>query len=205
MIKINLLRHEKKEPQEQATTYMPEIIRQKKPPKSYFFYLLLIVAVGSLFLHQYRALSKENDLLKILQEDKKKLQDVLVILEQLENQKSLFENKIGLITQLKANQKASVIIMDELSKKIPEWVWLSEITYSTQKTRIKGGAISNSLIADYIYNLEESPYFMNVELISSTQLRSQSSRYLEFLLEATYIHSPTESSLSEGNDIGETE
>ena len=33
--------------------------------------------------------------------------------------------------------------------------------------QIKGNALSNNLIADYIYNLESSPHFANVNLISS--------------------------------------
>ncbi|MFW6160032.1 MAG: PilN domain-containing protein, partial [Acidobacteriota bacterium] len=50
-----------------------------------------------------------------------------------------------------------------------------------------GRALSNNLIADYIFNLEESPYFQNIELISSTQRRERNDQFLEFALTLNYI------------------
>jgi len=92
--------------------------------------------------------------------------------------------------------------MDELSKHIPYYVWLSEATYDEQKVHIKGKALSNNLIADYIYSLETSPYFVNVNLLSSTQKTSRDNQYLEFALNASYVVQPAAESLS-GKDISE--
>jgi len=77
--------------------------------------------------------------------------------------------------------------MDELSKNIPEWVWLTEITYRAQKIQLKGRALSNNLIADYIANLEASPYFNNVNLISSSQKTTRNSQFMEYSLTATVV------------------
>jgi hypothetical protein len=43
------------------------------------------------------------------------------------------------------------------------------------------------LIADYISNLEESPSFEKVDLISSIQQTRGSERILEFLLTTSYV------------------
>lgn len=187
MIRINLLKPEKKELKETPAIPIPEAKVQKKIPAFSLILLLLIIAVFALFLFQKRVINKEKNLLREAQEEKKQLQDVLVKLDKLEEQKRIFEKKIDLINQLKSFQEVAVKIMDELSKNIPEWVWLTETTYNNQAVKIKGNALSNNLIADYIFNLENSPYFSNVNLISSTQKRTKNNQYLEFSLTTQYV------------------
>lgn len=187
MIRINLLKPEKKELKETPAIPAPKAKEEKKIPVFSLILLLLAIAVVALFLLQKRTVNREKNLLREAQEEKKQLQDVLVKLEKLEGQKKLFEKKIDLINQLKSFQEAAMKIMDELSVNIPDWVWLTETTYSNQTIKINGKALSNNLIADYIYNLENSPYFNNVNLISSTQRRISNNQILEFSLTAQYV------------------
>lgn len=196
MIRINLLKPEAKElPAEDAR-------REIKPPKMSLIYLLVVFAAAALFFYQRSAFNKEGGLLEDALVEKNKLSDVLGKLEEAQELKSLFERKINLINQIKPRQQVAVRIMDELSKHIPYYVWLSEATYDEQKVHIKGRALSNNLIADYIYSLETSPYFFNVNLLSSTQKTSKDNQYLEFALNASYVvQPPTES--SSGKDVSE--
>lgn len=197
MIRINLLKPKKKEFKETAAIPAPETKEEKKTPIFSFILILLVVAVVALFFFQKRAINKEKNLLNEAQEEKKQLQDVLVKLEKLEGQKKLFEEKIDLINQLKSFQAVAVKIMDELSNNIPDWVWLTETTYSDQAVALKGNALSNNLIADYIYNLENSPYFNTVNLLSSTQKIIRNNQILEFSLTAQYVLPETTSPRSE--------
>ena len=198
MIRINLLKPEAKE------LPVEEVRREIKPPKISLIYILSLVAIAAFFFYQRSAISKERNLLEAAQEEKNKFKDVLVKLEKVEAQKRLFEKKINLIKQLKPHQQVAVTIMDEISKHLPYWIWLTETTYDEQMVHIKGRAISNNLIADYIYSLETSPYFYNVNLISSTQRRVRDSQYLEFALNARYVLQPAVESPS-GKDISEVE
>jgi Tfp pilus assembly protein PilN len=77
--------------------------------------------------------------------------------------------------------------MDELSKKLPDWVWLTELGCDGQTIQLKGNALSNNLIADFIYNLENSPHFANVNLISSAQKSGRNTQYLEFSMTLSYV------------------
>jgi Tfp pilus assembly protein PilN len=196
MIRINLLKPEAKElPADEAR-------REIRPPKMSLIYLLVIFAAAALFFYQRSAFNKEGGLLEDAQAEKNKLSAVLGKLEEAQELKGLFERKISLINQIKPRQQVAVRIMDELSKHIPFYVWLSEATYDKQKIHIKGRALSNNLIADYIYSLETSPYFFNVNLLSSTQRTTRDNRYLEFALNATYVAPPAAESLS-GEDVSE--
>jgi type IV pilus assembly protein PilN len=196
MIRINLLKPEAKElPAE-------EVRREIKPPKMSLIYLLVVFAAAALFFYQRSAFNKENNLLEAAQVEKNKLSDVLGKLEEAQKLKSLFERKINLINQLKPHQHVAVRIMDELSKHIPYYVWLSEATYDKQTVHVKGRALSNNLIADYIYSLETSPYFFNVNLLSSTQRTTRDNQYLEFAINASYVLEPQSESQS-GEDVSE--
>ena len=187
MIRINLLKPERKEFRETPVAPTPEFKERGRQPYAAVIVLLALVAVAVLFFYQKNALTRENNLLSEAQAEKKSLQDVVAKLEELENQKNLFERKIRVITQLQSRQENAVIIMDELSRHLPNWVWLTELSFAAQEIRIKGRAVTNNLIADYIFNLEESEYFRNVNLISSTQRRMRTNQYLEFSLTAVFV------------------
>jgi Tfp pilus assembly protein PilN len=189
MIRINLLKPEKKEVKETAPVPSQEFKVKKKPAISRLIFLLLVIVCVVLFFSQKNVINKEKSLLKTAQEEKTKLQDVLSKLEQIDLQKSLLEKKINLINQLKSQQEIAVKIMDELSKNLPEWVWLTEASYDSQKIQLKGKALSNNLIADYIFNLENSAVFDNVNLIASTQKKTKEDQFLEFSLNARYVSS----------------
>jgi type IV pilus assembly protein PilN len=203
MIRINLLKPERKEIGETPVAPVPEFKEKKQQPFAALIVLLALVVIVALFFYQRNALTKENNLLREAQAEKKSLQDVVVKLEELEKQKSLFERKIRVITQLQSRQENAVIIMDELSKHLPDWIWLTELSFSAQQIAVKGRAVSNNLIADYIFNLEESPYFRNVNLISSTQRRVRNNQYLEFSLTATFVGPSLTSLASEEQTKGE--
>jgi len=187
MIRINLLKPEKKELREEPFELAPQIKEKRKTPIASLLILLAIGAVAVLYFLQDKAIKTERDLLNVAQEQKKQLEYVLVAVERLEEQKNILGRKIKLINDLKARQEIAVRIMDELSKNIPGWVWLTETSYEAQELTIKGRALSNNLIADYVYNLENSPYLSNVKIESINQRSEQStSLYLEFSLTAIY-------------------
>lgn len=197
MIRVNLLKPEKKEIRDEPVGLAPEIKEKKRTPIASLIVLLAIGAVAVLYFMQDKAIKTETDLLNTAKEEKKQLQYVLAALERLEEQKSILERKINLINQLKARQEIAVRTMDELSKNLPGWVWLTETSYDGEELSIEGRALSNNLIADYVYSLESSPYLSNVKIVSIAQRSTQaSSQYLEFSLTAIY-NLPLEANTSE--------
>jgi type IV pilus assembly protein PilN len=186
MIRINLLKPEKKELGEEPVGLAPEVREKRRTPLASLIILLAIVAVGALYYMQDKTIKEEKSLLNVAQEEKKQLQYVTAALEELEHQKATLQRKINLINSLKARQEIAVRTMDELSKNIPGWVWLIETTYTAQEITIKGRSLSNNLIADYVYSLENSPYLSDVKIVSIAQRSVQSNQFLEFTLTARY-------------------
>ncbi len=203
MIRVNLLKPEQKDIREAPIASSPHVQEKKKQPNTALIFLLVIVAIISVYFIQNKNLKKEQNLLNVANEEKRALQDVAELLVQVEAQKNLLERKINLINSLTSHQHVAVNIMDELSLNIPDWVWLVEAIYDQNEVRIKGKALSNTLIADYMLSLENSPSFTAVNLISSTQQRSGGDEYLEFSLTAEYVLPPKLLSPGEGDTAEE--
>lgn len=185
MLRINLLKPETKDFKEAAVTPgAPEVTIKKSPNLGSLIFLLLVVGLGAFAYLQQRAFDRENELLTTAKLEKEKLQYVTAKLDQQKKLKASLERKINLINDLRSQQDLAARIMDQLSRSLPDWVWLSEVTYDAKGLQIKGKALSNNLIADYMTSLENSPVFMNVSLISSTQKKAQRNEYLDFSLSA---------------------
>ncbi len=182
MIRINLLKPEKKE-----SVALERTEKEKNPATLPLFFFSVIVVALVLLFFQKSTFKKENNFLQVAQEEKNKLKEVEAKLDRVEKQRSTIIKKIDLINQLKLNQDTAVRIMDELSKNIPSWISLTETNFDGKVIKVRGKALTNKLIADYLYNLDKIPYFRNVNLVSSIQRVIQNNRFYEFSMNATYV------------------
>lgn len=183
MIRVNLVKAEKKEIEE---TNLPDTakFKKKKAPPGNILLALAVVVVGALAYLQKTGLDTERALLEEARTEKIKLQPVEAKLDLVEQQKAFLEKKIGLINGLKARQGGAVRIMEEISQDLPDWVWLTEASLRPQGLELKGRALSNIQISDFMRNLEKSGLFENVGLVGSTQRTTGANSYLEFTLTA---------------------
>ena len=191
MIRINLLKPETKDLREQTVTPgMPEEGTKKGPNAGNLIFLVLLIGLGAFFFFQKKAMDRENALLTSARQEKSQLQYVEKKLDEQRKARESLNQKITLIESLNAQRDLAPRLMDELSRRLPDWVWLTEIVYDAKGIQIKGRALSNNLIADYISSLEASPQIMNVNLVSSTQRTAQGDQYLEFSLRAVVEKKP---------------
>lgn len=188
MIRINLLKPETKDLKEAPVEGMPEFKVKKRPGVGNLIFLLLLVALAGYYYYQKKAIGQEREMLSQARQEKDKLQYVIAKLDEQQKAKASLVQKIGLINQLKSQQDLAVRIMDELSRSLPDWVWLNEVGYDAKNVQIRGNALSNNLVADFIANLENSAYFESVNLISSTQKTARNDQYLEFSMTAAVVN-----------------
>lgn len=191
MIRINLLKPETKDIREPVVTPgIAEEPEKKGPNLGNLIFLALVIGLGAFYFFQQKAFKRENALLATARQEKAQLQYVEAKLEEQRQARESLDRKITLIEALNAQRDIAPRLMDELSRRLPEWVWLSEVTYDSKGIQIKGRALSNNLVADYISSLEASPQVMNVNLVSSTQRTVQGDQYLEFSLRAALETKP---------------
>lgn len=132
-------------------------------------YILSVVLVGLiLFLFN----SYLNGKIKNLNADIKSTRDQVAKYEQINKEIAdikkkleVLEKKITVIESLEANRKVPVQNLDALYTLLVEKrMWYTEITEKGGKIHVKGVAIDNQTVADYMTRIEKSDYFNNVRL-----------------------------------------
>jgi type IV pilus assembly protein PilN len=105
-----------------------------------------------------RSKALDEDIVRA-QEEVARLKSIIDEVKGYEDKKASLEAKIQLINNLKTNQKGPVRLMDEISKALPDLVWLSELTVSGDQVSLRGRTLSPNAVATYLENLKKSPFF----------------------------------------------
>jgi len=76
--------------------------------------------------------------------------------EELERKRKSFQDQVNLIERLKAEQGGPVRMLDEISKALPDFVWLTQMTQAGSTLKIVGEASNNNAVADFLSNLQRA-------------------------------------------------
>jgi Tfp pilus assembly protein PilN len=82
--------------------------------------------------------------------------------EEYQRQRDQLERKVNLITQLKKNQAVPVHILDQISKNLPDFLWLDSMAETGNTLSIRGKATNFNAVANFYNNLAASRWFRNV-------------------------------------------
>ena len=89
-------------------------------------------------------------------------------MRKFESQRALLQQRVTLIEQLRKGQYAPVHLLDEISKSLPDRLWLSELTQTGGDFAISGMTDSLTAVSDFVANLESTKWFKKpVEIIDS--------------------------------------
>jgi Tfp pilus assembly protein PilN len=94
----------------------------------------------------------------------KRLEAIIKKGEEYEAKKALLARKIDLITDLKRQQGVPVYILDQVSRNLPEFLWLDRLSASTNEINISGKATNYNAVSNFYTNLSDSGYFGNISL-----------------------------------------
>jgi Tfp pilus assembly protein PilN len=94
----------------------------------------------------------------------KRLESAIKKSEEYEAQRDLLARKIDLITELKKQQEVPVHILDQVSRNLPDFLWLESMTANRSTIAINGKATTYAAVSNFYSNLTDSGYFTDVEL-----------------------------------------
>jgi Tfp pilus assembly protein PilN len=170
MIKINLLSEGKR-----------TAVRKAKPASSLLEgkdigqYLILIgLLIGVLTSAWFwwtlkQRIADQQEEISVAQAEVEALGAVIKEVEEYKAKKAELERKIGIINDLKANQKGPVRIMDYVSKALPELLWLDRMTMNATTIVVEGRAFNTNAVAALIENLDRVPEFEEPTLRDATE------------------------------------
>jgi len=84
--------------------------------------------------------------------------------EEYKARKELLARKIELITELKKRQTLPVHLLDQVSRNLPEFLWLEQMSANRNKITISGKATTYNAVTNFYNNLTRSGYFEGVDL-----------------------------------------
>jgi type IV pilus assembly protein PilN len=99
-----------------------------------------------------------------LQTEIKQLDDRITKIKNLENVRADLLQRKQIIEQLQANRSQMVHLFDELVKTIPASARLSGMKQSGESMSLDGVSQSNSSVAEYMRNIEGSPWMGHADL-----------------------------------------
>jgi Tfp pilus assembly protein PilN len=121
--------------------------------------------------------------LEQLQAELKSLEKIVKEVEQFQKQAALLEKKVGVISNLKASQRLPAPWLDEISRHLPEQVWLEAIQENNNGLQIRGKSLNgNPAVADFMNNIERSPFFGVAGLVESRSETFQDRQVMSFTI-----------------------
>jgi Tfp pilus assembly protein PilN len=157
VIKVNLLA-------EARAKTARKVAGPRAPGKSNNLLFFAVIVVGLLYVlgmwwHLHSVKSELDEKIRVAQAEVDRLKSIIDEVNGYEKEKARLEAKINLINDLKRNQKGPVRLMDEMSKALPDLVWLTEMDLSGNTISVAGHSMTPNAVANFIENLKKSTYF----------------------------------------------
>jgi len=120
------------------------------------------IAVLAGLIHYFilsSAIKAQQEKIRVAQVEVARLETVLKEVRDFEQKKARLQKKVDLINTLKQNQRGPVRLMDEVSKALPDLVWLEKLDYRGNSISIDGKAFNPPAVANFLENLKRVPSF----------------------------------------------
>ncbi len=115
------------------------------------------------------------------------LRSVLAQVQKFEARKAQLQQRVTLIEQLRRGQTGPVHLLDEISKAIPDRLWLTQLTQKSDDFTLDGMTTSLTGLSDFVASLESSTWFKKpVDIIDSQVQNDKSGDIFKFSIKATF-------------------
>ncbi len=184
MIRINLLAERKQKKQKKVEQSV--VGEQRKGPA---FLTLLAIVTGATVLVMVLVVfflkSQVSNLKSEYAANQGKIADLKKKIDEVKKYEALnkaIQQKAALIETLKKNQSVPVRLLDDISKLLPDGVWLSAVSYTNPQVTIEGVGFTNMDIVAFVDNLKKSVNYSDVYLDETKQAAMDKTEVYNFKL-----------------------
>jgi type IV pilus assembly protein PilN len=172
MIRINLLQVDRERARAKGTTIQPG-------QRLTLACSLILVATSLGLVWWWWALDRQSSQLDadIVKAEREvgRLKTLIEQVESFEQRKQKLEQRVALIEELRQGQAAPVHLLDQLSRAVPEMLWLTDVVQDENgELTITGRCVTMTAVSDLVGNLERSGYFATPVELVDTQLEAGS-------------------------------
>lgn len=181
--------------------------RRKQREREFFMQLgaaagiaVLVVIVWSLWMDA--RINTQNDRNSYLQGEIKQLDERITKIKDLEKVRESLLARKQIIEQLQANRSQMVHLFDELVKTIPASARLNGLKQTGDSMSLDGVAQSNASVAEYMRNIESSPWMGHADLRKTENTHGDSRLPYVFGLDVALSRPKTDEN-ADGSDGGD--
>lgn len=143
-------------------------------------FLVALVAV----LERAKVSALQKDVVE-LRDEVRAIQPQVDRVKRLTSQREDLERRLDIIRQLDQGRFLSVRLMDDLSREIPRYMWLTDVRQrGSGKISVSGVTFSNLIVADLMMRMEKSTLFSNVDLTQTNKGKIEERDVMEFAITA---------------------
>ena len=154
--------------------------------------LILLVAV--LFVGwRYWAISRDSNAIDAeiaaAQQETTRLHTVILQVQQFEQQKAQLQQRVVLIETLRKGQTGPVHMLDQISRALPQMLWLTELKQAGTDVVLDGKCTTLTGLSEFVSNLEASGYFKrSIDIVDTkTELAgTPPAELIKFTIKATF-------------------
>ena len=175
MIKINLLAAERKVAKKKLAIGGAAIPGAGGGSSMAFLCAIILIAGAAVVGWRYWELTRQSaqldDDIRAAQTETARLHSVIQQVQQFEQRRAQLQQRVALIEELRRNQTGPVHMLDQISRALPDMLWLNDLKQGTDPNEvlIDGRVTSLTGLSDFVANLEASGYFKrSVEIVSTT-------------------------------------
>jgi len=188
MIKINLApTAKKKAPKRKAAKAARPGVKLPSVQTTVVYIIGIVVVVLIVAVSLVIQESQKGGLNKNITQLNAKLNELKVYkaaVDSLEKRERELAALIAPIKELNQNRFFIAHVLDEISMRVPEFTWLTQLDITRESMTMKGVTASNLLVADFMNRLEESPFIHNVDLTVLEKKTIEKQEMMEFTLTA---------------------
>ena len=192
MIRINLLAVERDRAKRRAAapTTGPQAIQQRITLACSLILVLTALGIG----WWYWSLKVQSDRIEedivTSQKETARLRSLIQQVQTNDARRAQLQERVGLIEELRKGRDGAVRMLDEISRSMPEMLWLTEIKQQGADLTITGRCMSLTALSDFVDNLKLGGYFKPVEILESQVEGTQPaglSGLTRFSIKATFV------------------
>lgn len=135
----------------------------------FMVFCAVLLALGFVGLVQAERVENKQSVIAELRQEQQRYAPIIREVDELKRQKEELQNKIDVIKKLRKESSLTVHVLDEVARIIDnDRMWLDSLSQQGSSLQLKGVALDNQTVAQFMEALKESPYINTVTLSSST-------------------------------------
>lgn len=195
MIRINLIGADRDRAKRRTfgTGFGIDSTQQKTTAACALVMLVTVLGIGlwywALVLHSRRL---EADIVTS-QKETARLRLLIQQVQAYEARRAQLQERVTLIEELRKGREDAVLMLDQISRSVPDLLWLTEIKQEGNDLTITGRCLSLTALSDFADNLKATGHFDPVEILESQAEQAQpngGATLSKFSVKATFILSP---------------